>query len=254
MNQLSAVVITYNEEKNIERCLESLKAVADEILVVDSHSTDKTVEIAAGHGARVILQEFLGHVEQKNFAMQQAKYDWVLSLDADEVLDAALSGSIKTAKENLAKGKAYQLNRLTSFCGKWIRHSGWYPDRKIRLWYKQDGAWGGLNPHDTVMLNSGVVVEKLSGTLLHYSFDSINQHIEQIKKFSDIAAQQAMKKGKNAGFIEIGIYPFLFFIKRYIFKLGFLDGFYGFVVCANSAYFKMLKFIKLRHLQLQSKT
>ena len=253
MSRLSAVIITYNEEENIERCITSLESVTDEILVVDSNSTDKTVQIAKKHGASIISRHFLGYIEQKNFAIEKASFGWILSLDADEALDETLLSTVKQLKPKLERGKAYEINRLTNFCGKWIKHAGWHPDRKIRLWHREEGKWGGGGLHETVTLKKHVSTKRLAGILLHYSYSSINQHLDQIKKFSDIAAAQAVKKGKKAGFIKIVLYPFFFFMKRYLFKLGFLDGFYGFVVCANSAYAKMLKHIKIRELHLRSK-
>lgn len=248
MPALSVVIITYNEERNIQRCLESVKELADEIVVVDSLSTDNTRNIAERYGAVVISQPFLGHVKQKNLAMRAARHDWVLSLDADEALDDELRDEIIRLKPLLAPGQAYRMNRLTNYCGHWVRHSGWYPDWKTRLWHRQEGSWGGVNPHDRVEPGPGVLLKQLKGMLLHYSFYSIDQHIDQIQKFAEISAREAFDKGKKVGFIEIVLYPIIFFIKRYIFRFGFLDGFYGFVICANSAYFKLLRHVKLREL------
>lgn len=139
--KISTVIITYNEEKHIARCLASVEEVSDEILIIDSHSSDRTVEIAKEFGAKVILHEFEGHIQQKNFAMGEAQYDYVLSLDADEMLSIELIRSIVAVKSNV-QADAYQFNRLNNFCGKWIKHGLWYPDRKIRLWDRTKGKWG----------------------------------------------------------------------------------------------------------------
>lgn len=140
--KLSAVIITYNEEDNIERCLESLEKTADEILVVDSFSSDRTAEICKSKGVEFIQHSFEGHIEQKNYALSRASNDYVLSLDADEALSDKLIQSIRAAKQNWSTN-GYSVNRLTNYCGKWIRHCGWYPDKKIRLWDKRKGTWGG---------------------------------------------------------------------------------------------------------------
>lgn len=248
--KLSAVIIAYNEEDKIGMCLDSLSSVADEIIVVDSLSTDKTVEICESKGAIVIQQEFLGYIEQKNFALQKANYDYVLSLDADEVLSEELKNSILTIKNN-PNHKAYKFNRLTNFCGKWIHHGGWYPDTKLRLWEKELGNWAGTNPHDKVVIRDDVKIKQLEGDLLHYSIDSIDQHIEQIQKFTTIAAESMHAKGMKSSISKILFNSFFKFIRDYIFRLGFLDGFYGYVVAKNSAYAKYLKYLKL--FQLNSK-
>jgi len=242
--KLSAVVITYNEEDKIGRCLDSLINVADEIIVVDSLSTDCTVEICTSKGASVISQKFLGYIEQKNFALEKSNFDYVLSLDADEVLSPELIKSIQRIKTNFVSD-AYKFNRLTNFCGKWIKHGGWYPDVKTRIWNKNDGKWGGTNPHDEVILEKGKKVEKLNGDLLHYSIDSISQHIDQIQKFTTIAAETLHKKGKKTSIAKILFNSWFKFVRDYFILLGFLDGFYGFVVAFNSAYATYLKYLKL---------
>jgi len=250
--KLSAVVITYNEEDKIGRCLDSLKDVADEIIVVDSQSTDRTVEICESKGASVISQEFLGYIEQKNFALDKSNFDIVLSIDADEVLSPELIKSIQEIKSNFNSG-AYEFNRLTNYCGKWIKHGGWYPDIKTRIWNKNDGRWGGTNPHDEVILEDGKTVKKLHGDLLHYSIDSISQHIEQIQKFTTIAADELHRKGKTTSVVTILFNSWFKFVRDYFLRLGFLDGFYGFVVAFNSAYATYLKYLKLYDLNKSKK-
>ncbi len=246
--KISAVIITFNEEKNIGRCLDSLKKVADEIVVVDSYSNDKTCEICEKYGVRFIRNRFKGHIEQKNFAMHQAKYDWVLSLDADEVLSGELTDSIlKVKKDFLFEG--YAFNRLTNYCGTWIRHCGWYPDTKLRLWDKRRGRWGGVNPHDRLIMDDRSQTGHLKGNLLHYSYHTIKEHVDQINSFSEIAANAAFKNGRKPNFlIDILLNPPFTFLKKYIIKLGFLDGYYGFVISIHTAYGKFLKYVKLKEL------
>ncbi|QSE96377.1 glycosyltransferase family 2 protein [Fulvivirga lutea] len=244
--KISGVVITFNEEMNIRRCLESLGKVADELVVVDSFSTDRTKEIAQEMGATFIENKFEGHIEQKNFAMASASYDWVLSLDADEELSEKLIESIQQLKNSGESGVAYKMNRLTSYCGQWIHHCGWYPDTKIRFWNRNEGKWGGENPHDSVKVNESIKVQHLKGDILHYSFHTISQHIQQIDKFTTIAAQESFKRGKKAYFLtHLMIYPFWLFFKNYFLKLGILDGYYGFIVCINGAFYKFQKYAKL---------
>ena len=173
MTPVSVVVITFNEEKNIARCLDSVKDIADEIVIVDSFSKDRTKEICLSYGAKFIEHKFDGHIEQKNFAITQAKYPHILSLDADEALDEQLKKSILTAKENFILD-GYYMNRLTNYCGHWVRHSGWYPDTKLRLWDSRKGHWAGINPHDKYELTSGDSnTGKLNGDILHYSYYSV---------------------------------------------------------------------------------
>lgn len=247
--KISAVIITYNEEKNIDRCLKSLIGVVDEILVVDSYSSDRTEEICLVAGARFIKNKFEGHIQQKNFAMNLAANDWVLSLDADEELTPELRKSVESV--NLENSNvAYAVKRLTSFCGQWIKHCGWYPDKKIRLWNRTQGQWGGQNPHDKVILNKGTQLVTLDGDLLHYSFYTIEQHVQTIQKFSSIAAQSAYDNGKRSNLlINILLGPAFAFFKRYFLLLGFLDGYFGLIISINSAYSRYLKYIKLREIE-----
>jgi glycosyltransferase involved in cell wall biosynthesis len=246
--KISAVIITLNEERNIGRCLESLKNVADEIVVVDSFSTDKTADICETYGVRFIQHLFEGHIEQKNYAVSQAEFDCVLSLDADEALSEELARSILNATGNWS-WDGYRFNRLTHYCGKWIRHSGWYPDAKLRLWDRRKGRWGGVNPHDHVVMDAGSRIRHLGGDLLHYSYHSIADHIAQINRFSEIAARAAFSQGRKANiFGDILLNPFLTFFKKYIVKLGILDGYEGFVISIHTAYGKFLKYAKLNEL------
>ncbi len=248
MIKLSAVIITYNEERNIGRCLESLQRVADDIVVVDSFSTDKTESIVAEAGARFISHSFEGHIEQKNWAITQAKYPHVLSLDADEALDADLEAEILKVKADW-QADGYRLNRLTYYCGRWIKHGLWYPDRKLRLWDSRKGSWGGQNPHDTYIMEKGCKVEDLSGHLLHYSIYTFTEHLNQIKKFTDISSRAAFDNGKRSNVLKLIFAPLLKFVRAYIFRLGFLDGKEGLMIARWSAHATYLKYSKLMHLQ-----
>jgi len=251
VTQLSVVIITYNEEKNIARCLDSVKKIADEIIIVDSFSNDKTIEICKAYGAGVIQHKFEGHIEQKNFALEQASFPFVLSLDADEVLSSELCNSITAVKLEW-KHDGYEMNRLTNYCGAWIRHCGWYPDRKIRLFDKRKGRWTGINPHDRYMFNDqNTTAGFLKGDILHYSYYSIYDHIKQVNYFTEISARVLFESGRKASLIRLVGAPIFRFIRDFILKGGWLDGYYGFVICANSSHSVFLKYAKLRELWKQ---
>lgn len=242
---ISVVIITLNEEKNLARCLSSVTQLANEIVVVDSFSTDGTAAIANQYGAKFIQHRFEGHIEQKNYAIAQAKNDIILSLDADECLSAELATSIK-AVENMDPGKAYRMNRLTNYCGQWIHHCGWYPDAKVRLFHRSTARWGGQNPHDKIIVGGGVQIVDLVGDLQHYSYYTISQHIAQIDKFSTIAARELFRKNKTQYLmLKMCFSPTFSFIKNYFIQLGFLDGHYGFIVCVLSAYYRLVKYAKV---------
>lgn len=248
MITISGLIITFNEEKNIERCIKSMLPVCDEIVVIDSGSSDKTVQIANSLGARTIFNPFLGHIEQKNFAISKAKFDYVLSLDADEELDAELIRNITKLKSNFLYD-GIMFNRLTRYVDKWIYHCDWYPDTKLRLWKKGFGHWGGVNPHDIVIMLPNSNIKKISGNLKHYSYNSISEHIEQTNKFTTIAANAAYKNGKKSSLFKIITRPILKFLKDYFLRLGFLDGKYGFVICYINSVSALLKYSKLKELQ-----
>lgn len=248
MIRLSVVIITFNEEKNIGRCLDSVKEIADDIVVVDSFSKDSTKEICLSKGARFVEHVFEGHIQQKNWAITQALYPHVLSLDADEALDEKLRHSILNAKKNWNK-EGYYMNRLTNYCGHWVRHCGWYPDRKLRLWDSRKGEWRGINPHDKYEMFAGDgTTGYLEGDILHYSFDSIESHIKQIEYFTDISSKALFTKGRKPNFVKLYLSPTAKFIESYFLKAGFLDGKYGFEICKNSAWATKEKYRKLKHL------
>lgn len=247
MIKLSVVIITFNEEQNIARCIESVLPVADEILIVDSYSKDETKVICNDYKVRFVENAFEGHIQQKNYAASIAEFDHVLSLDADEELTKELQLSVLDVKSDF-KADGYIVNRLSSYCGQWIKYCGWYPDKKLRLWNRRKGKWGGENPHDKYLMEEGSKIEKLQGDLLHYTFHTIEQHIETINKFSSIAAQMRFDKGKSTNLFKILFKPGAKFFTQYILKLGFLDGYLGYVICKSSAHSAFLKEAKLKQL------
>lgn len=250
VTKLSAVIITFNEEKNIARCIESVREIADEILVVDSFSTDSTEKICRSLGVRFVQNPWPGYMEQKNYADSIAANDMILSVDADEALSGKLKESIRKAKAAW-NSDGYEMNRLTSYCGHWIRHGSWYPDRKLRLFNRRKGRWAGGRIHEYVELEDGSRVSRLEGDLLHYSYETISDHVRQADHFTNITAEVAFSEGKKAGCFRILCGPVFKFLRDYFFRLGFLDGYYGFVVCQISANATFLKYIKLKRLNQQ---
>ena len=245
---ISAVIITFNEEKNILRCIQSLKDVVDEIVVVDSFSKDKTKDICLENNVTFIEHEFIGHIEQKNWAYTQAINDYLLSLDADEALTDELKTSIISIKNNW-KNDGFEFNRITNYCGKWIKHCGWYPDVKLRLWDRRKGTWKGTNPHDSFKMEKGIKPVHIKGDLLHYSYYTIEEHIKQINYFTDIAAKAYVLKGSKPSLFKVYASAKFMFFKTYFLKLGILDGYYGWIISKNSAHATFLKYSKIRELQ-----
>lgn len=251
MTKISAVIITLNEERNIERCILSLQDIADEIIVIDSFSTDKTQEICKNYDVKFIQTNWLGYSDTKNYGNNLASYDYILSVDADEALSEELKKEILLIKKSDKIEDAYFMNRLTNYCGSWIHHCGWYPDKKLRLWNKQKGKWEG-NIHEEVKMQADAGISQLKSDLLHYSYYSIQQHINQANKFTDLTAAEAFKNAKKSSLLKIIFNPIVKFIKDYFIKLGFLDAYHGFVICTISAFATFLKYIKLRELHKNS--
>jgi glycosyltransferase involved in cell wall biosynthesis len=251
--KLSVVIITFNEERNIGRCLQSVQEIADEIVVVDSHSTDKTRLICEQFGVTFIGHDFEGYVSQKNYAISQAAFPHQLSLDADEALSEELKTEIKKIKENWCCN-GYRMNRLSNYCGKWIRHSGWYPDTKLRLYDSTQGKWQGIDPHDEFVMIPDASVGFLTGNILHYTFYTIEEHLRQADKFSTIAAGELVKQGKAVYLFMLILNPIAKFIRNYVLRLGFLDGYDGFRICWISAKVTYKKYQIALHLnRLQGK-
>ena len=252
MSQISAVVITYNEEQHIENCLASLKKVTDEIVVVDSFSTDGTEEICKRYGARFLKHKFEGYVEQKNFALTQATYPHILSLDADEALSDELVKSILAIKDKF-DCDGYLFNRLNNYCGHWLKYSRLYPDRQLRLFDTRKGKWMGPNPHDKFILNKGSKICKVKGNLLHWNFETYEEHIEKMNKFSTISALEAFKAGKKSGPFTATFHSSWSFFRSYFLWGGAFDGYDGFISCSLSAWTSFLKYAKLRRLIKKNK-
>ena len=251
MIKLSAVIITFNEEEHLENCLSSIVDIADEIIVIDSFSTDRTPEICKKFNVTFIQQKFLGYIEQKNFALSKAKFNHILSLDGDEVLSDELRSSILQTKFNW-EFEGYYCNRLNNYCGQWIRHSDWYPDKKLRLFKKGSGEWKGINPHDTFTLKKGLKAGKLKGNLLHWIYRDYIEHNLKVEKFSTIAAQAYFDLGLKSSIWKIVYRPIWAFFKAYFLRLGFLDGLNGFVICVQTYNITFLKYIKLWELSKNS--
>ena len=253
MTSLSAAIITLNEEKNIERCLRSLQGVADEIVVVDSLSTDRTREICSQFGVHFIEQKFLGHIEQKNLAISRTFHEHVLCIDADEALSPELTRSILKVKEQGFPADGYTMNRLSWYCDQFIRHGTWYPDRKLRLLKKDKGRFGGMNPHDKIVMDPGTRNVHLEGDLLHYTYYTMEEHVIQGNKFSTISAISMQAMGRKAYWYNLFWNPLVAFFSHYFFKAGVLDGFYGLVIAHQQAYQTFLKYAKLMQLQRREK-
>lgn len=247
MNKISAVVITLNEERNISRCLQSLVDVVDEVLVLDSGSQDGTERICKEFDfVRFIKTEWKGYAATKNKGHNMVNFSYILSIDADEALSDALKTAVLDAKSNLTG--VYYFARLTFYCGKPIRYSGWYPDFKIRLFPAKKARWKGEFVHEKLQVDKHVEHRRLNGDLLHYSFYTVQEHLERIERYSTLAAQERFQKGKKGGKVKGVLSALVRFLKIYLLKLGFLDGAVGFLIAKNSAYAAYLKSIKLKRL------
>jgi len=241
--RISVVIIAFNEEDRLEDALKSCKEIADEIIVIDSYSTDKTVNIAERNGAKVIQNQFENYGAQKNFAMQQAKYPWVLNLDADERVSKGLRNEILELKKRGTKNfSAYKIKRKTSYLGKWIRHSGWYPDKKTRLFKKNSSRWEG-RIHEGLLVD-GKISDELNGDILHFTYRDITDHINRLNRYSKMQAEDIVKKGKKLLYLRAIILPPITFLRFYIWKMGVLDGFPGFLIALISSWSTAMKYIK----------
>jgi glycosyltransferase involved in cell wall biosynthesis len=247
MLQISATIITFNEESNIKAACESV-AWADEIVVVDSDSTDATREIAAGCGARVIINSWPGFGAQKQFAVEQAKHDWIFSLDADERVSDGLKNSIdslrKTPEAEIADG--YEIARRTYYQQRWIRGGGWYPDRQLRLFKKGKGHWKQRHIHESVMMNPGARVDTLTGDLLHYTSQDAAHHHRMIgERYAPLAARQMFEEGRRTSILGVASAGPAAFIRSWILKGGVRDGFAGFTIATFAAHHAFLKHLML---------
>ncbi|MBN2490966.1 MAG: glycosyltransferase family 2 protein [Planctomycetes bacterium] len=246
--RITACIITRDEEDRIGDCLASLAGVADEVVVVDSGSTDRTRAIAAERGARVIEHAWSGHVQQKNHAVAQAASDWVLCLDADERLGAELAraiGRVKAAGPGAVRG--FFVNRHTRYLGRWIRHGGWYPQWRLRLFDRRAGRWTGTDPHDRVEVAGPTA--RLDGDLLHDTYRSVSDHLRTIDSFTTIAARERRRAGRRFHVAMMLAGPVWRFVRMYVLRAGFLDGLPGLVLALMAGYYVFLKHLKLFELE-----
>lgn len=251
---LSVTIITLNEEKNIRRAIQSV-SWADEVIVVDSGSTDQTVEIARKSGAKVFHQAWLGYGQQKNFAQNQTKNDWVLNIDADEVVPDLLRNEIQKKLELLRQGEltvqGFYIPRKTYYLGRWIRFGGWYPNYLVRLAHKKYAAWSEPHVHEEWVVNGKLL--KLESPLHHYAFDSIHDQILTNLRFSRLGSLELRKKGQQPSIIKLIFKPIGKFLETYFFKRGFLDGLAGFIISVNAAHSMFLKYAYLSEEKIRKK-
>lgn len=245
MIKISATIITYNEERNIPRVIESLRC-CDEIVVVDSGSSDRTTEIAAKLGARVVEMPWRGYAGQKNFASETATYDWILSLDADESLSEALEGEIWQIKKNGPAFDAYTMPRLAQYLGRWILHSGWYPDRKVRLFDRRRAKWVGGRVHESVVVEGRI--GHLKSNILHFTCSSLSEHLKTMDRYTTLAAEQLVEERRKIGWTQLVLDPPWTFLQSYVLKRGFLDGVEGLTIAYMAALYNFVKYVKARNM------
>jgi glycosyltransferase involved in cell wall biosynthesis len=241
--KISATIITYNEERNIARAIESLRC-ADEIIVMDSSSSDRTVEIAEKLGAKVIDSPWPGYAKQKNLAAERACHDWILSIDADESLSEALEAEIWSIKKNGPQFDAYTMPRLAKYLGRWIRHSGWHPDRKIRLYNRHKATWEGDFVHETVRVHGRL--GHLESNLLHFTCDSLSEHLKTMDRYTTLAAEQLLGSKQTVTWGRLLFEPPWTFFRTYFLQLGFLDGVEGLAIANMAALYNFVKYAKAR--------
>lgn len=242
MSKLTVTVITHNEASNIVAALESVRW-ADEVVVVDSESTDDTVARARQFTDRVIVRPWPGYAAQKNFAAAQARHDWILSLDADERVTPALAGEIKAVLDGSPAAAGYRIPRVTFHCGRWIRSTDWYPDCQLRLYDRRRASWTERLVHESVHADGPV--DRLRGELQHYAYRDLAHHLQTIDRYTTLAARQMRDEGRRATWIDVLVLPRLAFFRNYILRGGFRDGMAGLVVSSMNSYYVGLKFAKL---------
>lgn len=247
MSEISAVIITFNEERNIARCIESLLPVMDEIIIIDSFSTDNTKEICSAYPVKFIENNWLGYSQTKNFGNSLATFNFIFSIDADEALSESLQQEILTLKKGKLNG-VYKVNRLTNYCGKWIYHSGWFPDWKIRLFPKEFSKWNNAIVHEELEFSHSLPEEKFQSVLEHYSYFSHEQHQQKADNYSLLTAKKYFNQKKKSMFFSPCLSGLSRFISMYIIKLGFLDGRSGFIIAKISAKSNFLKYKELNRL------
>jgi len=251
MPPLSATIITRNEARGVARAIRSL-ACADEVVVVDAESTDGTRAVAESLGARVLVHPWAGFAAQKNFAVQQAQHDWILSLDADEELNADAQAAVARWKTSEPGVAGYQFARRAQYLGRWILHSGWYPDHKLRLFDRRRGRWQGDYVHESVVVSGRV--ETLEGEILHYTCDSLEEHRKRIEFYTELAAREMLERGEAASLVRRLLAPPWIFFLTYFFRLGVLDGYQGFWIARMAARYVRRKYAKWAELREQQKS
>jgi glycosyltransferase involved in cell wall biosynthesis len=249
--KISATIITFNEERNIARVIESLRC-CDEILVLDSGSNDRTVEIATKLGARVVEASWNGYAAQKNIAAELAAHDWILSLDADESLSEALEAEIWHIKKSGPKYDGYTVPRLAQYLGRWILHSGWHPDRKVRLFDRKKARWVGTFVHESVKVDGHV--GHLRSNLLHFTCSSLSEHVRSMDRYTTLAAQEIVSLGKEPSVGRLLFDPLWTFFRTYVLRLGFLDGTEGLIIAYMAAFYNFVKYSKARLMSPGRKT
>jgi glycosyltransferase involved in cell wall biosynthesis len=243
--KITATIITLDEERNIARAIESLRC-ADEILIVDSGSTDRTTELAENLGARVIEANWMGYSAQKNWAAEQASNDWILSLDADEALSEALEAEIWNVKKTGPRFDAYTMPRMARYLGRWILHSGWYPDRKVRLYHRARARWEGEFVHESVRVDGHL--GHLESNLLHFTCESLSEHIKTMDRYTTLAAQELAARKVKISMPKLIFDPAWTFFKTYCLQRGFLDGVEGLTIAHMAAFYTFIKYSKARNM------
>lgn len=252
VTRISATIITLNEARNIGRCLASLEGIVDEIIVLDAFSTDATAEICAQYGVTFVQRTWEGYAASKNYLNSLAQFDYILSLDADEAVSPELKAALLEARTTGLSG-TYELNRRTNYCGKWIYHSGWYPDLKPRLFQKQNCRWEGEYVHEELVCADNSHQTRLDGDLYHYSYYSYTDHRARADKYSLLTARKFAAQGKKASILKPYFSAIARFISMYFIKRGFLDGWMGFKIAQISALSNILKYKELRRLNHEQK-
>jgi glycosyltransferase involved in cell wall biosynthesis len=242
MNRFTATLITLNEEQNLPRVLASLKNIADEIVVLDAGSTDRTRELAEKSGARVFVREWTDYSNQRNFAAAQASHDWIFTIDADEELSEELRKSLAAWKQSEAKNAGYQVSRLANYLGRWIHHSGWYPDLNVRL-YRRDRARYEGAIHERMVVDGSV--GRLEGDLLHYAYRTAEEHAAKVEAYSSLAAEQFFNRGRRRWRAAMIVAPPWALVRAYVFQQGFRDGGHGWKIAKSSARYVKMKYRKL---------
>ncbi len=241
---LSIAIVAYNEEANLGRTLESVRW-ADEIVVVDSGSTDRTCEIARGYGAKLVHEPWRGYVAQKNYALELCTQEWILALDADEEVSPGLAEEIRSVLAGGGRFKGYSMPRQNLFLGRWMRHGGFYPDPKLRLFRREDGYSTGFDPHDRYELKSGKAVGRFRHPLVHYTYPTLTYYLEHMNRYSSLGAKMVVGKGyRGFSLWNIVVRPLATFVYNYFFRLGFLDGREGLLLHVYHAVYVSWKYAK----------